>query len=153
MGRFMSVNCLDAVNGHAPMHPPTPWHPCCLPLHCPRYRHCDVLCAVASCRCSPCALRLGLMLWLCTHTTLYTPQSAAVCTHWCTVCYQSTMLFVWTRPQVEFLLTGLFGRTCKALGNAKDVEVLKVEVSHLRGLLQDQLLAVSQNLEGEGVRV
>jgi MoxR-like ATPase len=56
--------------------------------------------------------------------------------------------------QIEFLLSGLFARTCKALGSAGGVmEELKVEVSHLRGLLQDQLLAVSQNLEGEGGRV
>ena len=55
------------------------------------------------------------------------------------------------RPrQVDYLLSGIFSRACKALGGASDrVDEISREAGQLRGLLADKLGTVLVNLEGE----
>lgn len=51
--------------------------------------------------------------------------------------------------QVDYLLSGIFSRACKALGGASErVEEIAAEAGQLRGLLADKLLMVLVNLEG-----
>jgi hypothetical protein len=53
-------------------------------------------------------------------------------------------------PQVDYLLSGIFSRACKALGGASErVDEIAAEAGQLRGLLADKLLLVLVNLEGE----
>lgn len=51
--------------------------------------------------------------------------------------------------QVQYLLTGIFSRTCKALGGGSDkIESIRQEVAALRDVLTGKLDAVSQSLDG-----
>jgi len=50
---------------------------------------------------------------------------------------------------VDYLLSGIFSRACKALGGASDrVDEIAAEAGQLRGLLSDKLMQVLVNLEG-----
>jgi hypothetical protein len=54
-----------------------------------------------------------------------------------------------TPIKVDYLLSGIFSRACKALGNPKErVQDIAAEAGQLRGLLADRLLQVLVNLEG-----
>ncbi|KAI8473934.1 MAG: AAA domain-containing protein [Monoraphidium minutum] len=51
--------------------------------------------------------------------------------------------------QVDYLLSGIFSRACKALGGSSErVDEIAREAGQLRGLLADKLLQVMVNLEG-----
>lgn len=53
--------------------------------------------------------------------------------------------------QVDYLLSGIFSRACKALGGSSEkVDQIAQEAGQLRQLLADKLLQVLVNLEGEG---
>lgn len=52
--------------------------------------------------------------------------------------------------QVDYLLSGIFSRACKALGGASErADEIAAEAAQLRGLLSEKLLTVLVNLEGE----
>jgi len=51
--------------------------------------------------------------------------------------------------QVQYLLSGIFSRTCKALGTgAEPIVEIQGEVQQLRGLLVERLATIMNNLEG-----
>lgn len=50
--------------------------------------------------------------------------------------------------QIQYLLSGLFSRACRSLGNAEKVVELSAEVGSLRQVLADKYVQVANNLEG-----
>mmetsp|Transcript_21554 Transcript_21554/g.59746 ORF Transcript_21554/g.59746 Transcript_21554/m.59746 type:complete len:571 (+) Transcript_21554:16-1728(+) len=50
--------------------------------------------------------------------------------------------------QVQYLLSGLFSRACRSLGNPDKVNELQEEVNSLRGVLVEKYMQVADNLEG-----
>lgn len=52
--------------------------------------------------------------------------------------------------QVQYLLRGLFARSCKSLGTtSENSESIREEVGQLRGLLATKLSQINTNLEGK----
>jgi len=50
--------------------------------------------------------------------------------------------------QVQYLLSGLFSRACRSLGNPEKVAELQGEVTQLRDVLMEKYMQVAHNLEG-----